>query len=144
MKSKNNSVTLTDLLAELMNSGGRQLYLWEIYLIYPISNQAQVLERGIREAVDTKNYICAASLLRSLAESTMALVYGLTIPNVRISDARDGGHAECIGEGPHSDFVERLEGLALQIEALTDSRGKVDYTKIDFTKIHLKPEPQAA
>lgn len=80
MTQKSNEDNFTDLLAELMRSAGGKVHTWEILVIYPVANQSQILVRGIREAVDAKNYICAASLLRSLIESSMALVYSLTIP----------------------------------------------------------------
>lgn len=73
-------VELLDLLAELMRSANGRVDFWEILVIYPVANQSQILARGISNAIGAKNYLCAASLLRSLVESTMALVYALTIP----------------------------------------------------------------
>lgn len=75
-----NEIKINDLLGELMLSGNGAIFSWEMLIIYPIANQSQVLTRGIKEAIQSENYICAASLLRSLIESVMSLVYALSIP----------------------------------------------------------------
>jgi len=71
----NKEITINDLLAELMKSGKGNIYPHEYLVIYPIGNQAQILERGIINEINAKNYVCAVSLLRSLIESAMTLVY---------------------------------------------------------------------
>lgn len=79
-KEKDKEPSLADLLAELMNSGKRQIFIWEYAVIYPVTNQSQILHRGINDMVKAKNFVSASSLLRSLIESVMSLVYALSIP----------------------------------------------------------------
>lgn len=73
-------IKVNDLLKELMLSGKGAIFSWEVLIIYPIANQSQILERGIKNAIRSKNYICAAALLRSQIESVMSLVYALSVP----------------------------------------------------------------
>ena len=70
--------TINDLLLELVNSGERIIYAREAVIVYPVSNQAQILERGIRSEIKANNFVCAVSLLRSLMEAAMVLVYEST------------------------------------------------------------------
>jgi len=73
------NITINDLTKELIESGSLKIYPWEQLIVYPVANQSQILIRGIKESIKSKNYICAVSLLRSLIESTMVLVYDTSI-----------------------------------------------------------------
>lgn len=76
--TKNKRIEINDLLEELLNSGKGDVHDWELLISLPALNQFQVLSRGIRDAIQSKNYICAASLMRSLLESTMVFIYDST------------------------------------------------------------------
>lgn len=79
MKSKK-QIEMNDLLYELLSSDNGNIYEWEVLVTYPVVNQAQILENGIKEAIKSKNFIIAVSLLRSLIECAMVLVYDSSAP----------------------------------------------------------------
>lgn len=72
-------ITINDLVKELMESGSLKIDPWEELIIFPIANHSQILIRGINDSIKARNYVCAVSLLRSLIESTMVLVYDTSI-----------------------------------------------------------------
>lgn len=79
MKNKK-QIEINDLLYELLNSKDGNVYDWELLVTCPAANQAQILENGIKEAMKSKNFVVAASLLRSLIECAMVFVYDASIP----------------------------------------------------------------
>jgi len=79
MSDKIDKISINDLLKELICSDDCKIYPWEQLVIFPVANQSQILARGIRDEIRTKNYICAVSLLRNLIESAMILVYNTSI-----------------------------------------------------------------
>lgn len=79
MKAK--KTIITELLFEL-NSGYSDneapLYKQDLFFILPIANQAIELDKGIDKMVLDNNFICAASLTRSLLECSLVLLYALS------------------------------------------------------------------
>ncbi|MFK4787377.1 hypothetical protein ACI1T5_05290 [Lactococcus petauri] len=72
---------ITELLNELhsgYSDNKAPLHKQDIYFILPIANQAIELEKGIDKMVLDKNFICAASLTRSLLECSLVLAYALS------------------------------------------------------------------
>ncbi len=75
----NKDKSLLDLLVELAQLHKGAIYEHEMLVTYPAVNQALNLLDGIETLNKSKNYIGSVSLLRSLLETTMVLVYDYSV-----------------------------------------------------------------